>query len=110
MAGLNGIDTGIQIRQAVPDCKVILFSGQAATKGLLDLEARQDLNSNVSRSHCIRLNCCPYFVKTFLQNRRLKALIPSRAMNEVTLTHDASVFMLILCFIEALIIAFLLDG
>jgi DNA-binding NtrC family response regulator len=36
MPGLNGIETGIKIRQIVPGCKIILFSGQAATVNLLE--------------------------------------------------------------------------
>ena len=40
MPGLNGIETGIRIREIVPDCKVILLSGQAATVDLLE-QARQ---------------------------------------------------------------------
>lgn len=40
MPGLNGIETGIKIRELVPGCKVILFSGQAATVDLLE-KARQ---------------------------------------------------------------------
>ena len=36
MPGLNGIETGIKIREIVPSCKVILFSGQAATVDLLE--------------------------------------------------------------------------
>jgi CheY-like chemotaxis protein len=36
MPGLNGIETGIKIREIVPNCKIILFSGQAATASLLD--------------------------------------------------------------------------
>jgi CheY-like chemotaxis protein len=35
MPGMSGIDLAIAIRQAVPDCKVLLFSGQAATADLL---------------------------------------------------------------------------
>lgn len=35
MPGLNGIETGIRIREIVPNCKIILFSGQAATVDLL---------------------------------------------------------------------------
>ena len=38
--GLNGIETGIRIREIAPKCRVILFSGQAATVDLLE-EARQ---------------------------------------------------------------------
>ena len=36
MADMNGIDTAIQIRSLLPNCKVLLFSGQAATADLLD--------------------------------------------------------------------------
>ena len=36
MPGLNGIETGVRIREIVPGCKVILFSGQAATGDLLE--------------------------------------------------------------------------
>ncbi len=37
---LNGIEAAINIRGFLPFCKVLLFSGQAATAGLLD-EARR---------------------------------------------------------------------
>lgn len=43
MPGLNGIETGIKIREIVPDCKIILFSGQAATVDLLE-KARESGN------------------------------------------------------------------
>ncbi len=36
MPGLNGIEAGIKIRELVPKCKIILFSGQAATVDLLE--------------------------------------------------------------------------
>jgi DNA-binding response OmpR family regulator len=35
MPGMNGIDLAIAIREACPDCKVLLFSGQASTMDLL---------------------------------------------------------------------------
>ena len=35
MPGMNGIELAMDIAQIVPDCKVLLFSGQAATKDLL---------------------------------------------------------------------------
>ena len=41
MPGLNGIEAGIRIREIVPQCKIILFSGQAATVDLLQ-QARED--------------------------------------------------------------------
>jgi CheY-like chemotaxis protein len=36
MTDLNGIDAAIRIRAILPDCKILLFSGQAATADLLD--------------------------------------------------------------------------
>ena len=38
-AGMSGFELAIHFRKAQPDCKVLLFSGQAATADLLD-EAR----------------------------------------------------------------------
>jgi CheY-like chemotaxis protein len=35
MPGINGIETGIRIREIVSDCRLVLFSGQAATVDLL---------------------------------------------------------------------------
>jgi CheY-like chemotaxis protein len=36
MPGLNGIETGMRIRESVSNCRIILFSGQAATVDLLE--------------------------------------------------------------------------
>ena len=36
MSDMNGIDAAIRIRSILPDCKVLLFSGQAATADLLE--------------------------------------------------------------------------
>jgi CheY-like chemotaxis protein len=36
MGELNGIDAAIQIRQVLPNIKILLFSGQAATADLLE--------------------------------------------------------------------------
>lgn len=36
MPQLSGIELAIQLREFCPDCKVLLFSGQAATANLLD--------------------------------------------------------------------------
>lgn len=36
MNDLNGVDAAIQIRGLLPKCKILLFSGQAATADLLD--------------------------------------------------------------------------
>jgi DNA-binding response OmpR family regulator len=35
MPGMNGIDLAIAVTQAIPECRVLLFSGQATTAGLL---------------------------------------------------------------------------
>lgn len=43
MPQLSGIDLAIKVREHCPDCKVLLFSGQAATFKLLQ-EARKDGN------------------------------------------------------------------
>ena len=40
MPGMSGIDLAISLSDAVPQCKVLLFSGQAATVDLLE-EARR---------------------------------------------------------------------
>jgi CheY-like chemotaxis protein len=40
MPGLTGIEIGVKIREIVPDCRIILFSGQAATVDMLQ-EARE---------------------------------------------------------------------
>lgn len=36
MPGINGIEAAIEICAMLPDCKILLFSGQAATVGLLE--------------------------------------------------------------------------
>ena len=36
MTDMNGIDAAIKIRGMLPACKILLFSGQAATADLLD--------------------------------------------------------------------------
>ena len=36
MTDLNGIDAAIKIRDLLPACKILLFSGQAATADLLE--------------------------------------------------------------------------
>lgn len=39
--GINGVQAGIKIRSLLPNCRVILFSGQAATLDLLREARRQ---------------------------------------------------------------------
>ncbi|HUY81079.1 MAG TPA: response regulator [Acidobacteriaceae bacterium] len=36
MTDLNGIDAAIRVREMLPSCKILLFSGQAATADLLE--------------------------------------------------------------------------
>ena len=41
MPGMTGIDLAIYFRKAQPECKVLLFSGQAATADLLEKAREQ---------------------------------------------------------------------
>jgi len=41
MPGMTGVEIGIRIREIAPQCKVILFSGQAATMDLVEKARRQ---------------------------------------------------------------------
>lgn len=41
MPGMTGVELAIEFRKAQPECKVLLFSGQAATADLLE-KARQE--------------------------------------------------------------------
>ncbi len=41
LPGMSGIDLAIRIRRIFPDCKVILFSGQASTSDLLAAAGRE---------------------------------------------------------------------
>ena len=36
MHGINGIETAIRVRAKLPSCKILLFSGQAAARNLLE--------------------------------------------------------------------------
>ncbi len=47
MNDMNGIDAAIQIRQLLPDCKILLFSGQAATADLLENARKQGHNFEI---------------------------------------------------------------
>lgn len=41
MPGMTGIELAIHFRQAQPECKILLFSGQAATADLLEKAREQ---------------------------------------------------------------------
>ncbi len=40
MPGMNGVEMAIQVKQRYPACKVLLFSGQAATTNILEEAGR----------------------------------------------------------------------
>jgi CheY-like chemotaxis protein len=70
MPNLNGVELGIRIRAKLPNCKILLFSGQAATSDLLaDARVRghhfdclskpmhpRDLLAAISRLQMLRVN------------------------------------------------------
>lgn len=47
MPGGNGIDLAMKLREQCPDCIVVLFSGNAATQGLLDHARAQGFGFDV---------------------------------------------------------------
>lgn len=47
MPNLNGIEAAKQVRQLSPDTHIILFSGQAATTGLLDTAEKEGFSFQV---------------------------------------------------------------
>jgi CheY-like chemotaxis protein len=63
MPELSGVDLAIQIRQIDPQCRILLFSGQAATANLLD-EARE-------RGHDFELLTKPIHPTDFIQKVKL---------------------------------------
>lgn len=44
---MNGIEAAIKIRAFMPDCKILLFSGQAATADLLETARTQGHNFEI---------------------------------------------------------------
>jgi CheY-like chemotaxis protein len=47
MPGMSGIDLAIRLKAICPACKILLFSGQAATADLLEAAGRQGHNFTV---------------------------------------------------------------
>jgi DNA-binding NarL/FixJ family response regulator len=41
MPGMSGIELAIHVQNEFPDCRVILFSGQASTSDLLEVAHRR---------------------------------------------------------------------
>jgi CheY-like chemotaxis protein len=42
LPGISGIDAAIKLREMLPACKALLFSGQMATQGLLEAARAQN--------------------------------------------------------------------
>ncbi len=59
MPGINGIDLAIQVSELSPDCKILLFSGQAATHNLY--------NEAKSKGHHFELLAKPVHPGKFLE-------------------------------------------
>jgi DNA-binding NtrC family response regulator len=47
MPGMSGIELAIEFRRTYPDCRVLLFSGQAATANLLEIARSQGYDFDV---------------------------------------------------------------
>ncbi len=47
MPGMNGVEMVILFRERHPDCKILLFSGQAATRDILEEAGAQQQNFEV---------------------------------------------------------------
>ena len=47
MPQLNGIDLGVQFKAIYPNCRILLFSGQAATSDLMESSRRNGHNFNL---------------------------------------------------------------
>jgi hypothetical protein len=47
MTGFGGIGAAIKIGVMLPDCKILLFSGQAATMNLLEKANAQERNREI---------------------------------------------------------------
>lgn len=59
MPDMNGIETAIHIRKFLPGCKILLFSGQAATADLLETARARGTNSRFSPSPSTRKTSWP---------------------------------------------------
>jgi CheY-like chemotaxis protein len=72
MPGMNGIEVALEIRRQFPNCRIVLYSGQAATAQMMD-EAR-------SRGHDFELLAKPIHPVQLLE--RIQSLIgaPEDAM------------------------------
>lgn len=69
MPQLSGIDLALQIREICPDCKILLFSGHAATADLLR-DARE-------KGHNFNVLSKPIYPKDLLQSIRNLADSPA---------------------------------
>jgi CheY-like chemotaxis protein len=60
MPGLNGFEAALEIKKVCPACRLLLFSGQAATA-----ELASD-SSTFSAPGAFALNCCPIHPEALL--------------------------------------------
>ena len=65
MTGMTGIEAAIITRSRLPKCKILLFSGQAATADLLEKARARDTNSKSLRNRFIRPICWQNFAAKF---------------------------------------------
>jgi CheY-like chemotaxis protein len=57
MPHLSGIDLAVYLKEMCPNCKLVLFSGQAETASLLDAASERVMNSQFWPNPFIQLNC-----------------------------------------------------
>jgi CheY-like chemotaxis protein len=77
LPGMSGIDLAIKMRRIFPDCKILLFSGQAATSSLLASAAQA--------GHQFTLLAKPVH-PTDLLRRISESFDPANALSEVRYT------------------------
>lgn len=79
MPGINGFDLSLMLLKLFPDCKVLLFSGQAATAKLLELAQNE--------GHSFEVLAKPVDPREII--RRLQTMFPMPAVERaLTLSSD----------------------
>jgi DNA-binding response OmpR family regulator len=78
MPGMSGIDLAIQLERAIPDCMVLLFSGQAATVDLL-ADARKLGHDFVTLSKPVHPTELLARISECLESRPPATVVPSRS-------------------------------
>ena len=59
MPGITGVEAALQVRAKLPSCKILLFSGQAATAACSQRLVPKTMNSRYSISPFIPATCSP---------------------------------------------------